>query len=47
VGAGLLIGGIVTSGHRLVRDDAPVAHIEVVPVRLGRGGYGVAMSTLF
>lgn len=47
VGAGLLIGGIATSGHRLVRDDAPAARIEVVPARFGRGGYGVALFTVF
>lgn len=47
VGAGLLIGGIVTAGHRLVRDDAPVARIEVVPARMGRGGYGIAVFTVF
>jgi len=47
VGAGLLVGGIATAGHRLVRDDAPAARLRIVPTRLGRGGYGVSISTLF
>jgi hypothetical protein len=47
VGAGLLIGGIATSSHRLVRDDAPAARIEVVPARFGRSGYGVAVFAVF
>jgi len=47
VGAGLLIGGIVTAGHRLVRDDAPVARIQVTPTRLGRNGYGLAVFSVF
>lgn len=47
VGAGLLVGGIATAGHRLVRDDAPVARVEVFPARFGRTGYGIAMFVSF
>jgi hypothetical protein len=47
VGAGLLIGGIATAGHRLVRDDAPVARIQVMPTRLGRNGYGLSVFSVF
>lgn len=47
VGAGLLIGGIATAGHRLVRDDAPTARIQVTPARLGRGGYGLSVFSVF
>jgi hypothetical protein len=47
VGAGLLIGGIATAGHRLVRDDAPAARIQVTPTRLGRNGYGLAVFSVF
>ena len=47
VGAGLLIGGIVASGHRLVRDDAPMARVEIAPARFGRGAYGIAVFSAF
>jgi hypothetical protein len=47
VGAGLLIGGIATAGHRLVRDDAPLARIQITPTRLGRDGYGLTVFSVF
>lgn len=47
VGAGLLVGGIATAGHRLVRDDAPAARLQITPTRLGRNGYGLAVFSVF
>lgn len=47
VGAGLVLGGIATSGKQLLRDEDVLAHLILVPAPVARDGYGLWMHGAF
>jgi hypothetical protein len=47
VGAGLVLGGIAWSGRQLVRDDAILAHLFILPSPIGKDGVGLFANGAF